>query len=164
MVEPPSQAAYVRAAYVPGTLQNYTVAFVSKGDTEYDSSRDRVNDEISSLMQVTSTPPLLGGAASPPVLGVIYSDGVLSGSAPADSARAPLCTIAVAVLGAATVVDKVFADRSQCTPGLFVHVNADGTLHLSASRTPSGVGAAAGRQLLGMLLEVGYHNDARILL
>jgi len=156
VVEPPSHAAYVTAAYLPGELDNYAVAYISEQDTPppFNPERDAVRDEIHTFMKVTSERQADPGAEPAPVLGVVYSDGALEthGSDPKP--------IAIAVLGAVTVVDEAFSDRSHCPPGLFVHVREDGSIELSPRRTPE----LPRTHLLGMLLEVGYNNDARVLL
>ena len=157
-VEPPSQAVFMRAAYRHGDVEAHRPVYVSQHASSFVPGHDRPKREAECLMKVTTdvsksmgyTP---GSAEPPSFLGVVYSETL------AETAGA-VPVVAVAVLGAVTIIDEVFSNRGDCTPGQFVHVDSRGELSLSRTRLP----AAGSRALIGMLLEVGYHNDGRVLL
>lgn len=156
MVVPPENACYVPAAYKPGAIRPNALAWIipSTIGPEDDLTGMRA-DEI----DLRRMPNIATEVAAPPacrLLGVVYSDSPLADET---STSKSLEAVSVAISGLVTIQDEAFAQKATC--GQFVYVNSTtGKLSVHDERPEDN----ANMWQVGMLLEVGSIEDARVLL
>ena len=163
VVEPPHEASYVRAAYVPGTVDANSVAWsVPVAAVEKGEHLTLAQQEIQRMIRISGSKGFRDGGAveDPRFLGVIYADSPLAKDA---TFRHELSSVSVVVSGLVTIVHEAFdaKEKTNCTAGKFVHAHPNGLLKVSADRT---LADGSGYQRVGMLMEVGSNMDGRVLL
>lgn len=151
-VEPPDGATYVPTAYRPGEVALHRLAWVLPPNAAPEETAGTDAQKYLSTLPRIATSCLHPDAG---LLGVVYGDSPV-----ATEAHPPrLCAVSVVVSGVVTIVDPFFKDKITAGKRLHAAASAPGGFRLTDTPVPP-----EGHRHVGIVLEVGSRNDARILL